>query len=366
MDADYLRDLADLVLRLLHVVAGIAWIGASFYFIRLDLGLRAAEGAEGGRRRRVLGRPRRRLLPLAEVQGRAADAARAPALVQVGGVHDVALGLRAARRPLLARRRHVAGRPGGRRPRAVAGSRALGRRARARAGSSTTSPAGSSSTTGSSRARSIGARDGLRVRGRRALRRPGRVPPGRRDARHDHGRERLLRDHPGAPGARAREAGGARAGPAAGAARQAAVGAQQLPDAAGRLHDARRALPVRLRQRPRVARAARDLRARRGDPALLQPLAHGQARLVDPRRGRRRPRSRSRSRSRRTTSCSPRRSPTTTAPGDRRRALPACHSGAAAPLGVGGSRRSRRCEQHAAAIAAWSSRRRCRPGTRPG
>jgi uncharacterized membrane protein len=40
VDADYLRDLADLVLRMLHVVAGIAWIGASFYFIRLDLGLR--------------------------------------------------------------------------------------------------------------------------------------------------------------------------------------------------------------------------------------------------------------------------------------------------------------------------------------
>src|SRR5688572_7934518 len=39
VDADYLKDLADLVLRLLHVVAGIAWIGASFYFIRLDLGL---------------------------------------------------------------------------------------------------------------------------------------------------------------------------------------------------------------------------------------------------------------------------------------------------------------------------------------
>ena len=39
MDADYLRDLADLCLRMLHVVAGIAWIGASFYFIRLDLGL---------------------------------------------------------------------------------------------------------------------------------------------------------------------------------------------------------------------------------------------------------------------------------------------------------------------------------------
>ena len=39
MDADYLRDVLDLVLRFLHVVAGIAWIGASFYFIRLDLGL---------------------------------------------------------------------------------------------------------------------------------------------------------------------------------------------------------------------------------------------------------------------------------------------------------------------------------------
>ncbi len=39
LDADYLRELGDLVLRFLHVVAGIAWIGASFYFIRLDLGL---------------------------------------------------------------------------------------------------------------------------------------------------------------------------------------------------------------------------------------------------------------------------------------------------------------------------------------
>lgn len=48
MDADYLKDVADLVLRLLHVVAGIAWIGASFYFIRLDLGLRPpAEPKEG-------------------------------------------------------------------------------------------------------------------------------------------------------------------------------------------------------------------------------------------------------------------------------------------------------------------------------
>ena len=34
-----MRDLADVVLRLLHVVGGIAWIGASLYFIKLDLKL---------------------------------------------------------------------------------------------------------------------------------------------------------------------------------------------------------------------------------------------------------------------------------------------------------------------------------------
>jgi uncharacterized membrane protein len=35
----YLNDWLNLLLRWLHVVAGIAWIGASFYFIRLDLAL---------------------------------------------------------------------------------------------------------------------------------------------------------------------------------------------------------------------------------------------------------------------------------------------------------------------------------------
>jgi uncharacterized membrane protein len=48
VDADYLKELADVVLRMLHVVAGIAWIGASFYFIRLDLGLRPPEGPKEG------------------------------------------------------------------------------------------------------------------------------------------------------------------------------------------------------------------------------------------------------------------------------------------------------------------------------
>jgi len=47
----YLRDVLDVCLRLLHLTAGIAWIGASFYFVRLDLSLRpprAAGDAERG------------------------------------------------------------------------------------------------------------------------------------------------------------------------------------------------------------------------------------------------------------------------------------------------------------------------------
>jgi uncharacterized membrane protein len=47
----YLRDVLDVLLRMLHVIAGIAWIGASFYFVRLDLALRPPkrpEDAEAG------------------------------------------------------------------------------------------------------------------------------------------------------------------------------------------------------------------------------------------------------------------------------------------------------------------------------
>jgi uncharacterized membrane protein len=42
----YLRDVLDVVLRMLHVIAGIAWIGASFYFVRLDLALRPPKRRE--------------------------------------------------------------------------------------------------------------------------------------------------------------------------------------------------------------------------------------------------------------------------------------------------------------------------------
>ena len=82
-----------------------------------------------------------------------------------------------------------------------------------------------------------------------ALRAARRVPAGRRDDRDDDGRQRLLRDHPGALGARPREGGGARARPALEPRRQDALGAQQLPDAAGRVRDALEPLPVHVRAR---------------------------------------------------------------------------------------------------------------------
>ena len=45
----YLRDVLDACIRMLHVIAGIAWIGASFYFVRLDIGLRPPKNAEDDR-----------------------------------------------------------------------------------------------------------------------------------------------------------------------------------------------------------------------------------------------------------------------------------------------------------------------------
>ncbi len=46
IDSTYVREWADLLVRWLHVVAGIAWIGASFYFILLDNHLEAPKSAE--------------------------------------------------------------------------------------------------------------------------------------------------------------------------------------------------------------------------------------------------------------------------------------------------------------------------------
>jgi uncharacterized membrane protein len=49
--AEYWMDWASLLLRWLHVITAIAWIGSSFYFVWLDLSLRKAahlpEGVHG-------------------------------------------------------------------------------------------------------------------------------------------------------------------------------------------------------------------------------------------------------------------------------------------------------------------------------
>ena len=41
---DILGSGAEAFLRWLHVIAGIAWIGSSFYFIHLDYSLKSARG----------------------------------------------------------------------------------------------------------------------------------------------------------------------------------------------------------------------------------------------------------------------------------------------------------------------------------
>ena len=50
MDLSYLSDWAEFLLRWLHVIAGIVWIGTSFYFVALDKHLLAPERTEDAER----------------------------------------------------------------------------------------------------------------------------------------------------------------------------------------------------------------------------------------------------------------------------------------------------------------------------
>jgi uncharacterized membrane protein len=95
----------NLLVRWLHVITGIAWIGASFYFVWLDNSLRPpAPGSDlgtEGRVRRAVGRARRRFLQSAEIHGGPRRAAGGTALVQMGSLFDLAVRLRAAHHRLL-------------------------------------------------------------------------------------------------------------------------------------------------------------------------------------------------------------------------------------------------------------------------
>ncbi len=160
----------------------------------------AAAEASGGRRRRcrrrAVGRARRRLLPRAEVQGRARRIAVAAALVQVGGVLDVDVRLRAAGRAVLRARRSVHDRPQRGRHRALAGDRALARAARRRLAllRPALQAAGARPRAGRRDRHDRLLRAG-RVRAVEGVLRTRDVHPGRRDDGHDHGVERLLRHH---------------------------------------------------------------------------------------------------------------------------------------------------------------------------
>jgi hypothetical protein len=59
-----LAESAGAVLRWLHVIAGIAWIGSSFYFIHLDLSLKPRPRAARRRQGRRVAGPRRRFLSM--------------------------------------------------------------------------------------------------------------------------------------------------------------------------------------------------------------------------------------------------------------------------------------------------------------
>ena len=148
--SDYWWGWGNLLFRWLHVIAAMAWIGASFYFIALDNHLEPPRDPDdrkrgvGGEAWEVHGGGFYRV---EKFQRRTGAAARPAALVQVGGIHDLALGLRAVRRRLLLTRVVVPDRPDRRRPRSVGGDRASrspGSRSR---GSSTTSSAVRSPTT---------------------------------------------------------------------------------------------------------------------------------------------------------------------------------------------------------------------------
>ena len=129
---------------------------------------------------------------------------------------------------------------------------------------------------------------GLRVPGgarlalRTAVQRPRRVYADGCFDRHDHGRQRLPRDHPEPEEGRGRPAGrpGARSG--ARRAGQAALDAQQLSDAAGAVPDDQQPLSDELREPLELADLRDCAGGGRRHPALLQRAPQGAAEpLVD-------------------------------------------------------------------------------------
>src|SRR6478752_5632251 len=120
----YALDWANLLVRLLHVTAAIAWIGTSFYYIALDYHLlepknpAAEEAGVGGEVWEIHGGGFYRV-----EKYRVAPPTLPSPLVQVGGVHHLAERLHAACRAVLLQRQHVPGRQERRRHQPARGRR---------------------------------------------------------------------------------------------------------------------------------------------------------------------------------------------------------------------------------------------------
>ena len=100
MFPDLLLDDAAFLLRWLHVIAAMVWVGSAFALVRLDLAMRPR--AEGGAPQSLLlnAGASFRFLRTAE-----ADAGRAAAALQVRGLRDLDQRLRAGLHDFLRRNR---------------------------------------------------------------------------------------------------------------------------------------------------------------------------------------------------------------------------------------------------------------------
>ena len=128
----YLQEWGGLLLRWLHVLAGMAWIGTSFYFMHIDAMMKADHDIPGGRGGQMWQVHGGGFYHIQKYLVAPAAMPRRPDLVQMGILRDLAVRLRAAVRGLLRRRRPLPDRPGGagdsgrRRPRIGIGALVLG------------------------------------------------------------------------------------------------------------------------------------------------------------------------------------------------------------------------------------------------
>ena len=239
----YIVDWLNLLVRWLHLITGIAWIGASFYFVMLDNSLSPPKKPEDAKRgvfgelwavhgggfynsQKYLTGPKGE--PLSENLHWSKWEAYTTWL---SGMGLLALIYWYGASSYLIDRSVMALTPRRRRRHQHRVHRRRLARLRLRCAGC------SRGNENAARGRDAGAGDGRRVGAVPCLRRARGVRPRRRDDRHDDGRERVLPHHSGAEADGRRHPRRPRARPDAGDHRQAALGAQHLLHAAGAVRD---------------------------------------------------------------------------------------------------------------------------------